>query len=249
MLRGCLCWLNSELIDLKAWHWPQKLAGLGASIKLLNSYQCWHECVTKTQAKLVLRRKPDCWSWSEAKSLPHTLDQSLKGSRFYHAASSFSNSWDPKLDAKEMHLSISVHAWMHECCFAFGFRGQDQGTRARAQDREQGGNLLHNQYLSETGVIGALCCDLLRYQRLITMPLSQFILFIFMSLQGIRHSACCSWGKGCVSPRKMLLSSFWPPKPLAGVRGLGAKLEYVHTGWSLWCWRNVSLSASQRHEF
>lgn len=61
------------------------------------------------------------------------------------------------------------------------------------------------------------------------MPLSQFILFIFMSLQHIRHSACCSWGKDFVSPGEMLLSSSCPPKPLAAVGwGLGAELQRVH---------------------
>lgn len=49
------------------------------------------------------------------------------------------------------------------------------------------------------------------------MPLSQFILFIPMSLRGIRLGPCCSWGKGCGSPREMLLSPSCPPKPLAGV--------------------------------
>lgn len=65
------------------------------------------------------------------------------------------------------------------------------------------------------------------------MPLSQFILFIFMSLQGIRHGACCSWGKDHVPPGEMLLSSSSPPKPLAGVGwGPGAELDRDCTGWS-----------------
>lgn len=58
------------------------------------------------------------------------------------------------------------------------------------------------------------------------MPLSQFILFIFTSLQRTRHGVCCSWGKDGCSPGEMLLSASCPQ----GWRGLGAELVRVHTG-------------------
>lgn len=64
------------------------------------------------------------------------------------------------------------------CCS----ESEEGGTGPQA-----GENLLRNQDLSEMGVISALCCDLLKEQRLITMPLHQFVLFIFMSLPRIRH--------------------------------------------------------------
>lgn len=102
--------------------------------------------------------------------------------------------------------------------------GEGTGPRAR-------GNPLRNQYLSETGVIAALWCDLLRYQRLITMPLSQFILFIFMSLQRIRHGACCSWGKGWGSPERCAHHG-----PLLGRGRGGLELRASSPG----CHRNIS---------
>lgn len=102
--------------------------------------------------------------------------------------------------------------------------GEGTGPRAR-------GNPLRNQYLSETGVIAALWCDLLRYQRLITMPLSQFILFIFMSLQRIRHGACCSWGKGWGSPERCAHHG-----PLLGRGRGGLELQASSPG----CRRNIS---------
>lgn len=113
-----------------------EISWLGSSIKFLNSYRCWRECVMKTQAKLMLHRKPHCWSWFGAKSLTRTLEQSLEEGKFDFPASSFSNFWDPKLDAREMHVSISVQAWMNERCCTFGFRGQDQDPPRDAESLE-----------------------------------------------------------------------------------------------------------------
>lgn len=63
------------------------------------------------------------------------------------------------------------------------------------------------------------------------MPLSQFILFIFMSLQRIRHGACCSWGKGWGSPERCAHHG-----PLLGRGRGGLELQASSPG----CHRNIS---------